>query len=106
MYGRGGGGAGAGRRNAVDKPPGPVSQKDRGELVLELHNLLQRVGHHRHLFERIDMANLFEDLRDLEGDHLSVHQKLHTIGRIYRTQPILGLSARAGGWAPLGVGRE
>lgn len=74
---------------------------DRGALVLELHNVLECVSHHLHLFEHSDLQNFVEDLRDLECDSLSAAQKLHTVGRVYRTQPILGMSSSRLNWSPL-----
>jgi hypothetical protein len=82
------------------RTPDLLTLQDRGVLVLELHNLLQCVRHHLHLFEHADMQNLVEDLRDLEGDALTACQKLYTVGRIYRTQTILGMSHRMI-WGPL-----
>jgi len=82
---------------------GQLSLQDRGVLVLELHHLLQSAHNHSHLFEHADMQNLVEDLRDLECDTLSPSQKLLTVGRVYRTQPILGAVASRAAWAPLGT---
>lgn len=82
--------------------PEPLTLQDRGSLVLELHNVLECVRHHLHLFEHSDLQNFVEDLRDLECDSLSASQKLHTVGRVYRTQPILGMSASSRlSWGPL-----
>jgi hypothetical protein len=97
------GASGAATGDAQRATPHQLTHQDRGLLVLELHNLLECVSHHLHLFENSDMQNLVEDLRDLECDTLSAAQKLYTVGRVYRTQAILGLSDRAQ-WGPLSTG--
>ncbi|KAG8470562.1 hypothetical protein KFE25_008983 [Diacronema lutheri] len=90
--------------NGHVSPSEQLTLQDRGVLVLELHNVLECVSHHLHLFEHSDMQNFVEDLRDLECDSLSAAQKLHTVGRVYRTQPILGLSSSRLNWGPLSNG--